>query len=232
MPSMQLASCRIRWAGALGRHTPPQTRKALAQLKQAQQALLYLTGLGETAERWSLRGSLEKRRVLLTTDAAASRAAIGRMRDAYERAYKMSVEYKRPDPYPLGNQVAAEIVLEWTRKAGARRTPSNVPALLKLLDEVNDAVATTRTDGFGALAVVDRHLLGALLARKVDARAREAILGGYAFALARGATARMRETVRTHMAFLMQVVRLHLPQADRTRLEADLQSLIDELKID
>ena len=240
----QLANCRVRWAGALSRQQPADIEAAFAQLALAEKTLEYLTGFGETAERWSLRGGVEKRRAVLTTDAEESREAVARMRHAYEQAYQVSVKHKRPDPYPLANQIAAEIVLEWIRAEGGAAKgkkgtgkgktaakASKVPALLEQLDEATEVAAETRADGYGSLAGVDRQFLQVLVVRRLEARTREAIVSGYGVALARGATARMRESIRTHVAFLMQMIQVHLPEPERKRLGADLQSIVDELKI-
>ena len=114
------------------------------------------------------------------------------MRHAYEKAYQLSVRAKRPDPYPLANQIAAEIVLEWIRaergavkgkkgtgKGKTAAKVSKVPALLEQLDEATEVAAATRADGYGSLAGVDRQFLQVLVDRRLEARTREAIVGGY-----------------------------------------------------
>ena len=219
----QLASCKVRWAGSLVQPDPdakrePDVKKASRLLKEAEDAIRHLLGLGETSERWSLLGSVMKRRALLPSKNGARHKALQEMSAAYKAAYDLSIKNNAPDAYPLGNQIAADVVLSWGTKDTSKERVIAVQASLEALAEVADTLARTRTDTFNLLAAADRLLLDALVRRSLDDTARARIQVKFAAALSRGATARERDSIRTQFRFFTNLMQTEFPSAGRKEM--------------
>ncbi len=226
----QLASCKVRWAGSLVQPDPdakrePDVKKASRLLKEAEDAIRHLLGLGETSERWSLLGSVMKRRALLPSKNGARHKALQEMSAAYKAAYDLSTKNNAPDAYPLGNQIAADVVLSWGPKDTSKERVIAVQASLEALAEVADTLARTRTDTFNLLAAADRLLLDALVRRSLDDTARARIQVKFAAALSRGATARERDSIRTQFRFFTNLMQTEFPSAGRKEMMGQMALL-------
>jgi hypothetical protein len=114
----QLANLRVRWARTLAGKDAGARDKALSELKSAELLLRGLLAVGETAERYNLLGSLQKRRAMLTAG-RERRVALEEMRRAYAEAFEIAGKTAPARrAYPLANRLAAEVVQSW-QPAGA-----------------------------------------------------------------------------------------------------------------
>jgi hypothetical protein len=218
----QLASCRVRSAGALLASDPPDVAKASDLLEKAEGTLRHLLAIGETSERWSLLGSLMKRRALLPgIEAKARRGALSEMAGAYKAAYDKSVKSGEPVAYPLANQLAANVVLSWRSKEADK----TVAAGLEDLGQLAAQLAGTRTDAFNLAASAERLLLQALLQRELSDATRARIVDLMSGAMSRGASASVRESMRTQIQFFRQMMRTEFPKDDRAAIIGQMNSL-------
>ena len=225
----QLANCQVRWAGELIRSDPPDVKKAKKLLDQSEEALRHLLGLGETAERWSLLGSVMKRRALVSSKTGME-DVLGKMSAAYKAAYDLSCKHGKPDAYPLGNQIAADVVLSWATEDAADGT-AGVLESLKTLEELAGTLTGSRTDTFNLLAAADRLLLQALAERNLDDAVRGRIQERFAAAMSRGATARQRDSMRTQFQFFGSLMQTRFPKAGRDEMSRQIK-LLDETRLD
>lgn len=228
----QLASCKVRWAGSLVRRDPdakrePDVKKATQLLNEAEEVLRHLLGIGETSERWSLLGSLMKRRALLPSSPGVRHKSLQEMSAAYRSAYELSCKNNGRDAYPLGNQIAADVVLSWGAKGASKERVAAVLASLEELEEVAGALASTRTDTFNLSAAADRLLLHALVQRELDDKARARILVKFRAALSRGATVRERDSMRTQFRFFRSLMQTEFPKAGRAEMMRQM-ALLEE----
>jgi hypothetical protein len=218
----QLASCRVRSAGALLASDPPDVEKASELLEKAEGTLRHLLAIGETSERWSLLGSLMKRRALLPgIEAKARRGALSEMARAYKAAYDKSVKSGEPVAYPLANQLAANVVLSWRSKEADK----TVTAGLEDLGQLAAQLAGTRTDAFNLAASAERLLLQALQQRELSDATRARIVDLMSRAMSRGASATVRESMRTQIQFFRQMMRTEFPKDDRAAIIGQMNSL-------
>ena len=195
----QLASCKIQNAGELAAAEPPDPTRALQMLSEAEETLRHLLALGRSPERLALQGGLMKRRALLArSDATLRQSALQEMSRAYGEAFTRSRSDKQPlgAPYPLANQIAAEIALGWMNGAGTA-----IPDLLETLQKVAQAQASSHTDFFSLAAVAECGLLNALRLPSLDDTARQKVEEEYVDALSRGITTRQLDSVRTMLHF-------------------------------
>ena len=223
----QFANCKVRWARTLARDEANRD-KALGLLREAEQQLEHLLALGKTSERWSLLGSIMKRKAMLS-DGDERRKALLHMSDAYRHAYERSKTNGDRDTYPLGNQLAADIVLSWQMGADGN---GNAAAITSLLSEFEDAARermAKNTDTFSLSAGADRLLLRALLDRRLDDQARQCIRQEFVKSLSRGATTRVRESMRAQFDFFRCVMHTEFPQDARTAMLQDLDRLQEML---
>ncbi len=222
----QLASCQVRWAGALLQETPADTAKAVTLLDAAESRLRSLLNLGETSERWSLLGSVMQRRVLVPAlTGAARREALQKMSDAYRAAYERSVQSGAPDAYPLANQIAADIVRSWRHRTIRSTAKTSLAALEQLATEL----ATDRTDTFNLSAAADRLLLESLLNRRLDDATRSRIHDSFAAALSRGASPGARLSIRTRFGFFLSLLATEFPEEGRDVMIQQLTWLQEKL---
>jgi pimeloyl-ACP methyl ester carboxylesterase/tetratricopeptide (TPR) repeat protein len=223
----QLASCRVRWAGELIQQTTPDSDKATDLLKKAASALRRLLAMGKTSERYSLLGSMLKRRAVLPgIDAATRRKALCGMRTAYEAAYHLSRENGLGDAYPLGNQIAADIVLSWSNTTNKG---DDVAASIDELEQLASALASTRTDTFNLVASADHLLLRALVRRDLNEAVCEGIAQGFTNALSRGASSKERDSIRTQFRFFRALMGTEFPQEGRDEMIQQMTTLEEKV---
>jgi pimeloyl-ACP methyl ester carboxylesterase/tetratricopeptide (TPR) repeat protein len=211
----QLVNCKVRWAATLVGPDGSDVEKATALLDDAERILHHLMDLSATSERWSLLGGLMKRRAMVTRDPKARRKALERMSEAYKRAYDISRQRGTADAYPLGNQIAADVVLSWRTNGTRRRAAAGVSASLKELETLASELGGSRTDVFSLSAAADRLLLHALLKRELDEKTCAGVLERLLSALSRGATARQRDSMRTQFHFFRRLMETDFPEARR-----------------
>src|SRR4029453_14493785 len=211
----QMASCRVRSAGALLASDSADVEKASDLLEKAEGTLRHLLAIGETSERWSLLGSLMKRRALMPgIEAKVRRTALREMADAYKAAYDKSVKSGEPDAYPLANQLAAGVVLSWRSKDADKK----VTAALADLEQLAAKLAGTRTDAFNLAASANRLLLHALQERDLSDATRARIVELLSRAMSRGASSKARDSMQTQIQFIRQMMKTEFPKDDRTEI--------------
>ncbi|MEO5822981.1 MAG: CHAT domain-containing protein [Vicinamibacteraceae bacterium] len=216
----QQANCKVRWAWDVAR---TDRKKAMALLDEAATLIEHLLGIGETSERYALRAGLHKRRAMLATSAAASRKAVTAMTKDYRTAFQLSVDGGAPDAYPLVNLLAGEVALSWGPKGKAHLKEAK--ALIATVEEVAKTLAATRTDPFNLSAGADRLFYQALLSRRISSNAEQGIQDRLAAAVARGASPRVRDSLRSQIEFLLAVADRLFPAKDREHLKQALGRL-------
>jgi pimeloyl-ACP methyl ester carboxylesterase len=225
----QLASCKVRWARTLARAEATRA-EAPPLLNDAEQVIRNLLALGETSERWSLLGSVMKQKAILAATSDERQKALGDMSDAYGKAYEKSKKNGTADTYPLGNQLAADVVLSWQNAASGNGHIAAVSARLAELEEAANKRLAEHTDAYNLSAAADRLLLQALLDRKLDEAARQAISQKFVNAMSRGATTRVRDSMRAQFDFFRSfLVDTALPQEVSDEMRASLQRLQEML---
>jgi alpha-beta hydrolase superfamily lysophospholipase len=224
----QFVNCRVRHAEALGKDEATRA-EAQQQLELADQMGRSLLAIGETSERLALLGGVMKRRAQGETKAAARRKHLEAMRDAYARGWERSLEGgKGGDPYPLGNAVAAEIVLQWGASGTAKQRQAErelIASRLEALDKAAEARAHTNTDVYNLLAGADRLLLKALLDGALGKAEQTAIADAYTRGLSRGATRRERDSIRTQFGFFKTMAETELSKTKGAALIEQLTAL-------
>jgi pimeloyl-ACP methyl ester carboxylesterase/tetratricopeptide (TPR) repeat protein len=221
----QLANCRVRWAWTLARRDPPDLKSANKLLDRAERDLKYLLDIGATSERWSLLGGVLKRRAVMAADSDKVREALKAMSAAYEEAYKRSCAIKKPDAYPLVNQIAADVVLSWGTKGDVKKAPAGLLSSLKILEDLSASLASSRTDAFNLSAAADLLLLRALAERRLDDKTRDRIAERFTAALSRGASERIRDSMRTQFGFFLQVMKTQFPEPARDKMIDQMEGL-------
>ncbi len=224
----QLASCRVRWAGALIRQDVRNCERAKKLLEKAEKMIRGLLEIAQTSERWSLLGSVMKRRAMLPeADAASRRGALREMSRAYGAAYELSRKRGAGDAYPLANQIAADVVVSWrSTEAGSRDA---VAAKLRDLEELAIALAGTQTDAFNLSATADRLMLQALLRRDSTDTTFEGIFDAFSAALSRGASSKVRDSMRTQFQFFRHFMKTEFPKDEREQIIRQMMLLEEKL---
>jgi tetratricopeptide (TPR) repeat protein len=228
----QLANCKVRWAGRLLEAEPADDKKVSELLEHAEKILRHLIDLGPTSERWALLGGLMKRRAIgAARDAKLRRKALEEMREAYKNAYDLSRANGAGDAFPLGNQIAADLVLSWRGNASGKQDDARagVAASLKELRTIADGLSSSNTDFFSLVVVADQMLLQALMEGRLDDKTRDGILQKFQRALSRGITARQRDSVRTQLLFFRRLMQAGLPKEDRDKIVPQLEFLEQKL---
>jgi hypothetical protein len=223
----QLANLRCRWAAEIGRKDAAAARAALNQLQGAETLLNGLLTIGETYERYSLLGSVHKRRAMLTTDVAARRRALADMRAAYDKAVTMARESGATAfAYPLANRLAAEVVQGWSLKREARETAHRtLDEGLSVLREAATALSRSSTEFFDLAIAADVELLTALKACALEPAARARAEAAYVRAGLRGVSPRHRASMRDQITFYEVMARTEAPPATRDLLCKSLDEL-------
>lgn len=222
------ANCKVRWAGQLVR-IDRKDPKAVELLDQAETLLDPLLDLGRTSERLSLLGGYYKRRALMAGAAAARRQALTAMSKAYADSYAHAVATAGDTAYPLGNQLAADVVLSWKKKGAPKEAARGVFAALEELDGIARSLAASSTDAFHLSATAERGLVQALAERKMDNAARGRIARAYQDALSRGATAKKRDSMRTQFHFFISMIGDEFPDRGRSQVLEQMKWLEQKL---
>ncbi len=132
----------------------------------------------KTVERYSLLGSAYKRKAWISAD---PKMALQEMSKTYQEAYELSVELKKPDLYPLLNQIVAEVILGW--KPARRGKGSKVAAYTTNLKKAKELLSGPGVgdDPFrNAVNQTDYQLIEALLDNKLDKKTLDRLAAGYA----------------------------------------------------
>jgi hypothetical protein len=222
----QFANCKVRWAGQLIRENPWDPRVA-ALLDDARLILESLLQLGETSERWSLVGGVHKRRALAVTARPERQRALKEMSKAYGRAYDVASGNGENGAYPLANQLAADIVLNWAPRAKKTDGTKSILERLDKLDAAAIALAASSTDAYDLSAAAERRLMNALARRKITEDIRKEIEQKYLEALSRGATARKRDSMRTQFHYFRTLMSMEFPARGR----ADIIEHMNKLEV-
>jgi len=223
----QLANCRVRWAGALLHQTEPNGKKAADELDKAEQTLRPLLAISETSERLSLLGGLMKRRAQLPgLKSADRRTALREMSAAYEKSYERSRQNGVGNPFPLTNHLAADIVLSWTANKALGK---QIAKALAEYEQLAALLAAKETDPFILSGPADCLLLQALNRRVLDDAARNRIVQAFRGALSRGASSKVRDSMRTQFRFYRRLMETELPKEERAELIAQITALEEAL---
>ena len=221
----QLANCRVRLAGQLLRRDPPDSERARALLRQAEDSLRQLLAIGATSERYALLGGTLKRRAQLPGIKAESRRkSLSGMLKAYKSAFELSRDRGEPTAYALANQVAAAVVLGWDGNPDGQDA-GEVDELLAELRRQAEALSATRTDAFLLSAAADSALLDVLAARTADEEDWRRVHDAFAQVLSRGAAPRARESMSSQLQFLRSMVEAELSKDDGEALAERLELL-------
>jgi tetratricopeptide (TPR) repeat protein len=219
----QLVSCKVRYAGELAAAGGDGAGSVPAMLDEAEMTLKHLLALGRSSERLSLLGALMKRRALLAgPDSELSRRALREMSAANAEAFERTRTPAQPlgTPYPLANQLAAEIILSWSSNDGQA-----IPALLEALQAASDAQAASHTDFFSLSAIAECALLKALRGPALDAAARQHVEERYVAALSRGITTRQLASVRMMLGFFRTLISAEHPDGKLDEVSKQLGTL-------
>jgi hypothetical protein len=147
------------------------------------------------------------------------------MRDAYRAGYELSRKTGAGDAYPLGNQIAGDIVLSWSGKVDEQAVAESIDAL----EQLAASLAATQTDTFNLSAAADRLLLRALLARDLDDDASDPIAKAYTNAMSRGASSKVRKSIRTQFQLFRTLMKTEFPSEGRDTIIEQLKRLEQKL---
>jgi hypothetical protein len=198
-------------------------------LGEAEGAIRNLLALGETSERWSLLGSVMKQKAILAATPDDRQQALCAMSEAYGKAYEKSKTNGTGDTYPLGNQLAADVVLSWRNGASGNGHVTAISARLIELEQAANKRIGEHTDAFNLSAAADRLLLLALFERKLDEAARQAIWQKFVNAMSRGTSTRVRDSIRAQFDFFRSLIGTELPKEASVEMLDNLQRLKEML---
>ncbi len=156
----------------------PTWRQDQPQLEKKNQAeRKEVKPSGKTVERLCLLGSAYKRKAWISAD---PKMALQEMSRAYQEAYELSVELKKPDIYPLMNWIVAKGILGW--KPVSRRRGSKVTAdttNLKKAMELLSGPGAGDDQFWNAVNQTDYQLIETLLDNKLDKKTLDMVAEGY-----------------------------------------------------
>lgn len=220
-----LVNMMVRSSWTIASRTPKKTAEALAQLDAAETLLTHLAGLGRSAERCALSGSLNKRRAMIAP--ALRRRALAAMAAAYAEGVALaSASGPAARLYPFTNQLAADTVLGWVRKGGTRQRQAAERAFAQLAEIASQLQSSTRF--FELAARADTLLLSALAARKLTDDSIGEIAAAYASAGQRGISPKHKESLLDQLEFFSRMTEL-LPARERKTLLRQLTRLRESL---
>jgi tetratricopeptide (TPR) repeat protein len=215
-----------RAAGA-PREVQTEADKLFAGAEAILDALLVI---GKTSERLSLKGSLYKRKAMVTGDSKERRRLLQQMADFCNEAYELGVAKQAPDAYySLANRLAAEIVLAWPSSAKSPRTKAareRLNAIKSGLEQIRSIAAQTKpgTD-FWTDTLMGNVLLGTCMARQeLNAADLETILAVYSNAAIRGGSERALRSVTDNIRFFQAM-------ADPGTATGAKDSLVESLEL-
>jgi triacylglycerol esterase/lipase EstA (alpha/beta hydrolase family) len=211
----QLANCRTRLAAAFAKQGAKGDARASEELHKAEQVLRHLLEVAKTSERWSLLGGVMKRRAQIARSSPARKEALRAMAHAYSEAYKLSrQDDAEGDPYPLANQIAAEIVSLWSNGPSAKAREALL-ARIEQLEAASRARRGSPTGAFDMIASAERAMMRALIDGELDEETSAGLQEAFARGLSRGASARERDSIRTQFRFFKAMMATEIPKERR-----------------
>ncbi|MFZ1745116.1 MAG: CHAT domain-containing protein, partial [Nitrospirales bacterium] len=245
----QLANLKVRWAldrverqGDSKAQMPDPLEKdfPIKELfDDAEHILAGLLTIQQTQERYALKGKLYKGKAMLLTTKAEQRKALREMKECYAEGYRIGKDAQRNDLYyPLGNRIAAEIVLSWDQPKGrsTRRGKTKVAdplteGLAELSVYAKDLIG--KGESFWDISLTpDQKLLEVLYAQRMTANDQKEISKGYLEAKRRGGSARELDSVIKNIRFFESMVATQASPNTRQQLSAGLKALRESLMSD
>lgn len=242
----QLANLKVRWAldrvERQGDHTaqkldPIENEFPIQDLfNDSENILAGLLTVQQTQERYALKGKLYKGKAMLFTNKGEQRKALLEMQRCYGEGYKIGKAAERHDVYyPLGNRLAAEIVLSWDQpkgrqpQRGKKQGPDPIiEGLAELATYAKDL--KEKSQSFWDMTLTpDQNLLDALYAPRMTAKDQKEIGNGYLEAKRRGGSAREMDSVIKNIRFFESMVATQAPPKIRQQLSAGLKALRENL---
>jgi hypothetical protein len=260
----QLANLKARYAEQLwrdSRRSGARTGKSAAAaddagdkpqelFKQADQLLDGLLRLGGTAERWSLKGGLARRRAMVVEAAAERRAALESMRHACLQAWARKKEIGQPDTwYPLINVYCADLSLAWLgdddstagqpsssrgrarpksgRSRGRGRDRDSRQEWLDELAKEARKIESSATEFWDLSFLVEHRLVTALQEGPLSGQLVRDLAAEFRAVRRRGASAREIDSVTSLLEFLQVMASAAGPQFKTTA--SQLQALLDAI---
>ena len=245
----QLANLKVRWAldrvesqrdsteqksDPLGKEFPIK-----ALFDDAEHILEGLLRIQPTQERYALKGKLYKGKAMLLKNKAEQQQALVKMKDCYAEGYTIGKAAQRIDAYyPLGNRLAAEIVLSWGQPTGRqlqrgkkKGTDPITEGLAELATHAKDVKA--KSHSFWEMSLTpDQKLLDSLYAQHMTANDQKEIGKGYLEAKRRGGSAREMDSVIKNITFFESMVATQATPNIRQRLGDGLKALRESLVSD
>jgi hypothetical protein len=146
------------------------------------------------------------------------------MENAYAEAYQHAVSDGGDGAYPLGNQIAAEIVLSW-EKNSSKEDGKAIAKALDTFDIAAGAIAGSSTETWNLSAAAESRLMRVLATGKLNDTVCKEIEQKYLDALSRGASARKRDSMRTQFHFFRAMAETEFPARDRKNAVERLKCL-------
>lgn len=206
-----------QYANLLVRSAPP----GAAQITQGIELLDSLLAIGETAERWSLKGAAYKRLAAAAGRAPDRRKALLHMVASYRKAHELT--YQRTgilDPYPLANWLTAEAL---TVPLGFSSDNGPLQTWLPQLREVLSRQERLQPDFWSATALADYLVVEHLSVGDLDEQV-ERIISAYEVGIRRGGSPRQIASVVDQQSFLATMLQ-------SGRRGGDTQKLITALEV-
>ncbi|MBA3968318.1 MAG: hypothetical protein H0X47_21590, partial [Nitrospirales bacterium] len=242
----QLANLKVLWAlDRVGRQGDP-TAQQLDPLEKdfpikelfndAENILAGLLTIQQTQERYALKGKLHKGKAMLLSNKLEQRKALLEMKRCYDEGYDIGKAAERKDAYyPLGNRLAAEIVLSWdqpkgrqTRRGKTKGADPLAEGLAELSTYAKDLIG--KGQSFWDMSLTsDQKLLEALYAQRLTAKDQKEIGNEYLEAKRRGGSAREIDSVIKNIRFFESMVATQAPPNIRQQLGAGLKALRESL---
>jgi hypothetical protein len=221
----QLVNFRARYAEAL--HSSGATSPKPADLiREAEKLSNLLLQLGETAERWSIRGSLYKRAAVVTSGAAARRRSLERMEEAYRKGLEIARGRESRDvSYPLLNWYASQIALGWTQ-APAKEVKAQIDAAAAELRTRADSLDDDECTFWDLSLKANVRLLDALHDGSL-AKQQDAVFAAYEKAMRRGVSRREELSVLENLRFFETIAGGIAKQAATGKLLSEMREKLD-----
>ena len=210
-----------------------EKRAEIARLDEADKIIDNLLALHPSVERWSLKGGMHKRWVIVASKGEQVKQ-LREMTDAYQHAFDMATAIKSSDAfYPLQNLIAAEIALGWCQGSAkkGKSTRKQLDALIRELASSMSVSGRNSTDFWTMSQEPDYRLLKSLDNRELNSDEERWITSAYLRAQRRGGSPGALKSVIEHAGFFLFVAREQLPKGKvREELCAALERLISGLQ--
>ena len=208
-------------------------RAEIARLVEANKIIENLLALHPSSERWSLKGGMHKRWVIVASKGEQVKQ-LREMADSYRHAYDMASATKSSDMfYPLQNLIAAEIALGWcqgSEKKG-KSTRKQLDSLIRELASFMTSSARNSNNFWTMSQEPDYRLLTSLDNRVLNRDEERWITSAYLRAQRRGGSPGALNSVIEHTGFFLFVASEQLPKGKvRDELCAALERLIGGLE--